>query len=87
MSVTPLDTSHAETIRASRRGGFWHRLGQKLDTLFADSAKRAASKIALRHAAREIDPCHKSMQTKISLADERLNLTVRHSVARPARLR
>jgi hypothetical protein len=61
MSVIPFERKSKPKNAAPRRPGFWHRVGQAIDSLAAYPVKHVPSERRLRRADAEIVRCQKLM--------------------------
>jgi hypothetical protein len=59
MSVVRFDEPPGAAAGASRREGFWQRLGQVLDAYLADRSRRAVPATVLRRSKHDIARCRR----------------------------
>jgi hypothetical protein len=59
MSVARFDEPPGAAVGASRREGFWQRLGQVLDAYLADRSRRAVPATVLRRSKHDIARCRR----------------------------
>jgi hypothetical protein len=68
MSVIPIDELPRSASGASKREGFWQRLGQALDAYLADRSRRAVPATVLRRSKHDIARCRRLMHRGSEIA-------------------